>query len=62
MPTPGMENSCSSLCSLCLGGSIKVEGLMGADRSVTPIPSELDELSGRVIGAAIEVHKALGLS
>ncbi|GLI36477.1 GxxExxY protein [Desulforhabdus amnigena] len=33
---------------------------MDSDRSATPIPSELNELVGQVIGAAIEVHKALG--
>jgi GxxExxY protein len=33
---------------------------MAADHFATPMPSELDELTGKVIGAAIEVHKALG--
>jgi hypothetical protein len=33
---------------------------MGEHGFTTPIPSELDELSGQVIGAAMEVHKALG--
>ena len=33
---------------------------MGSDHAPSTIPSELDELTGRVIGAAIEVHKHLG--
>jgi GxxExxY protein len=36
------------------------EALMSFDHAPTPISAELDELTGLVIGAAIEVHKTLG--
>jgi GxxExxY protein len=37
-----------------------MEDLVDCDQAATQVPSELNELTGLVIGAAMEVHKTLG--